>query len=555
MDHNLKIVLILTVGFTLASLFGYLVQRIKLPTMLGFLVAGYMIGPHFPGYAADLQTAQQLAEVGVVLMLFSVGLHFKLENLFKVKKIAIPGAILQTSIATAVTVLFTGLTGWSVQSGIVLGLAIGVASTFVMARVLSDFNLLDTQEGHIAIGWLVVEDIFTVIVLALFPLIAIYNESSGGSYQSIITSILLVIGKLAILCLLVFTIGYRAIKFVLTRIARVRSQELFTLTILALVFLVASGSALIFGTSLALGAFIAGMVIGKTNVKHQAAANALSLRDTFTIVFFLSVGMLFNPFVIADHLGLFLGITAIILVVKPLVAFLFVIGFRLRVKAALAVSFSLAQIGEFSFILAEQATILKLLPEEAYDVIVVCALISIGLNPLLFRGLEGVEKLVRIIPFLSRVRKNTKDFRIEKSLKIRQKAIVVGYGPIGREVTKTLQEWEYSVAIIEHNIDTVSDHLSDVRIIYGDASFDQLLQEADVEHANLLVVTSPELQTTHRIIEFARRMNSKIKIVARVNHLSDVPGMQKMKVLHVCSERESCRAFIEAILQVRLEGI
>ncbi|MES2199962.1 MAG: cation:proton antiporter [Chlamydiota bacterium] len=553
MDPNIKIVLILTFGFALASLFGYLVQRMKLPSILGFLLAGYIIGPHFPGYVADLKIAEQLAEIGVVLMLFSVGLHFKLENLVKVKKIAIPGAVIQTAMATFVTVLLTRSMGWSLQSGIILGLAIGVASTFVLARVLSDNNLLDTKQGHISIGWLIVEDVFTVVVLALLPLMVAYNETEQHSYLTVFKSVSFILAKFTILCLVMFTLGYRAVKFILTKIAQSRSQELFTLTVLALVFLIATGSAMVFGTSLALGAFIAGMVIGKTNVKHQAAANALSLKETFTVIFFLSVGMLLNPIAIKEDFTLFLGIMGIILVVKPLAAFFLVLAFRFPMKVALTVSLALAQIGEFSFILAEQATRLKLLPDAGYDIIVACALLSICINPLLFRCLGPLENLAHKIPFLSRVQKNRKHNEIKESLVMKKKAIVIGYGPIGQEVTKLLKELSYSPVVIEHNIDTVSHHVQDVQIIYGDASLQDLLKEADAEHSHLLVITTLEIEPLQQIIESARQMNPKMKILVRVRYVVDVPLIEKIKVHYVCCEEESSKAFVEKILSIDLE--
>ncbi|MBS0626752.1 MAG: cation:proton antiporter, partial [Verrucomicrobia bacterium] len=511
------------------------------------------IGPHCPGYVADLNVAEQLAEIGVVLMLFSVGLHFKLENLFKVKKIAIPGAILQTGIATFITILLTNSMGWSIQSGFILGLAIGVASTFVLARVLSDNNLLDTKQGHISIGWLIVEDIFTVVVLALLPLIVAYNESSQHSILSVFTSIIFILIKFTILCFFMFTLGYRAVTFILTKIAQSRSQELFTLTVVALIFLIATGSALVFGTSLALGAFIAGMIIAKTNVKHQAAANALSLKDIFTIIFFLSVGMLLNPIAIKENFTLFLGIMGVIIIAKPLSAFLLVLAFRYPMKVALTVSLALAQIGEFSFILAEQASMLELLPDAGYDIIVACALLSICINPLLFRCLGPFERLCHKIPFLKRIQKNEKHKEIPKSPEIKPKAIIIGYGPIGQDMTKVLKDLSYTPIIIEHNIDTVSTHLKDVQIIYGDASYQDLLKEADVEHAKLLIITTLEIETIEQVILFCRQMNPKIKILVRVKYLSDVSLMEKQQVQYVCCEKESGKAFKELLLSINSE--
>ena len=384
MNHNLEIVLILTIGFTLASILGYLAQRFSLPAILGYLLAGFFIGPYSPGFVANIAISEQLAEIGVILMLFGVGLHFKLEDLFDVKKIAIPGAIVQTAAATIVSMLIVHSIGWSLESGIIIGLAVGVASTVVLVRVLSDNHLLDTVQGHIAVGWLIVEDIFTIMVLILLPSLAIMFKSDSLPLASVAGEILMALGKFTLLVLLMFTWGHKLIAYTLTLVARVRSHELFTLSVLAVVFLIATGSAVVFGTSIALGAFIAGMVIGKTNVKHQAAANAVPIKDIFTIIFFLSVGMLFNPSVILNQFPLFIGIMGVILFIKPLAAFLITIGLGYSLKIALTIAIALAQIGEFSFILAEEAMQLKLLPDEGFDILVACALISISLNPILF---------------------------------------------------------------------------------------------------------------------------------------------------------------------------
>lgn len=551
MQPSLIILLILTLGLSLASLLGYLAQRIKLPTLVGFLVAGYLIGPHSPSYVADTKIAEQLAEIGVILMLFSVGLHFKSADLLKFKTIAIPGAVVQTAVATCVTMLVTHSLGWPIESGVILGLAIGVASTFVLARVLSDNRLLDTPQGHIAIGWLIVEDIFTVIILVLLPMIEKFNQTPGTSEAKIIGSVLLVLAKFAILWVFLFTIGYRIVTHVLVRIARVKSQELFTLTVLALVFLIATGSAAVFGTSLALGAFLAGMVIGKTNVKHQAAANALSLKDTFTIIFFLSVGMLFNPFAIVEHFKLFVAVILIILVAKPLAAFLLILAYRLPIQIALTVAIALAQIGEFSFILAEEARRLDLLPEEGYDIIVVCALLSISLNPILFSCIGSFQKLAYKIPFFNRIGKtNAKNSGLLDTLiaQSQKRAIVIGYGAIGQEVTQALQKFSYEPVIIEHNIDTVSQTLQkDVHIIYGDASFQHLLEAANIETANLLVITTPYIERTLEIIEISRELNPHIEILARIHYIDDIPLIKDLNIHYVCSEADICKSFVAAI--------
>jgi CPA2 family monovalent cation:H+ antiporter-2 len=383
--YKFEIIIILTFGFALSSLFGYLSNRLKLSPIVGYLFAGYLIGPYSPGFTADLHIAEQLSEIGVILMMFGVGLHFKLEDLITVKNIAIPGALVQTSISALVGAFLVYTLGWSIYSGIILGLAVGVASTMVLARVLSDHKLLNTTEGHIAVGWLVVEDILTVFVLLLVPILSAAAKGEALSYYELMSSIALSIAKFILLFVVMFTIGQKIIIYVLTRFLETKSHELFTLSILAITFLIAVGAYFVFGISIALGAFIAGMVMGKTDVKHQVSKNAKPIKDTFVVLFFLSTGMLFNPNVLIEQYTLLIGVLAIILLVKPLVAYFFIVCLKYPAKTAVIVAFSLAQIGEFSFILAEEASRQNILPDAGYDAIVACGLITIALNPLIFK--------------------------------------------------------------------------------------------------------------------------------------------------------------------------
>ncbi len=389
---NLKIVLILTVGFAYASLLGYLSQRLKLSPIMGYLLAGYCIGPYSPGFVADLQISEQLAEIGVILMMFGVGLHFKWEDLIHVKNIAIPGAIGQTLVAATLGALLISQIGWTWEASIIFGLAIGVASTVVMVRVLGDNHLLHTSHGHVAIGWLIVEDLITVAALLLIPILS--SEAHGHSFavKEFGSSLFWILAKFLLLLVLLFTIGWRVASFILHQVSKVGSYELFTVTVLAITFLIATGSAVLFGTSIALGSFLGGMVIGQTDMRKRVSINAISLKDVFGVIFFLSIGMLFNPDVIFQHPYLVLGVLAIILIGKPLAAFFITLALRYPYKTALTVALALAQIGEFSFILSEEATRYDILPNEGYDIIVVSSLISLALNPLLFK------KLIKLCP-------------------------------------------------------------------------------------------------------------------------------------------------------------
>lgn len=549
MHPNLLIVGILTVGFTLASFFAYGMQRLKLPSILGYLLAGFIIGPYSPGFVADANIAEQLAEIGVILMLFGVGLHFKIEDLMRVKNIAIPGAIGQTFLATIFATFIVYAMGWSMTAGLIIGLSIGVASTVVLVRVLTDNNILNTQKGHIAVGWLVVEDVLTVIILILLPTIAAFSSGANFSFIGISLSVLFVIAKFCILALFMFTWGHKIIEYILTNTARLRSQELFTLTIIALVFLIATGSSIVFGTSIALGAFIAGMVIGKTNVRHQAAANALPLKDIFAVIFFLSVGMIFNPMAIAAHFNLFIGLISVILIVKPLVAYLITYFLGYSLNTALTVAISLAQIGEFSFILAEEALNLKLIPEEGFDILVACALISISLNPLLFQMIAPFESLIQKFSFFKGFKNRSLKTIKEKHL-LSSKILIIGFGPIGKEVSKIVKNSGFFPIIIEQNIDTVSDMEEHHTILFGDASESNILKDACIEEARHLFITIPDTTKIVKIIHAARLVNSDIQIVARIQYIEERPLLDELNVKYICTEIEALKAFTSLIGQL-----
>ncbi|MBA3958154.1 MAG: cation:proton antiporter [Parachlamydiaceae bacterium] len=390
---NLKlIVVILTMGFAYATILGYLAHRLKLSPILGYLLAGFLIGPFSPGFVADLKMSEQLAEIGVILMMFGVGLHFKWQDLISTRYIAIPGALVQTAIATLAATLMMLQMGWSIEAGILLGFAVGVASTVVLVRVLADNHLLHTKDGHICVGWLVVEDIITVIVLLMIPVFATFVDGGNISNEMIAWTILWQIGKFVALVILMFTFGKQFVSYALSKIKATQSQELFTLAILALTFVIAAGASIVFGVSITLGAFIAGMAMGQSHLHQQVAINAKPLRDAFVALFFLSIGMLFNPSAITEHWQMFLLILSIILIVKPLAAFLIAIVLRQSIKTGLVIALALAQIGEFSFILAEEAVRIDLIPDEGYDIVVACAIVSIALNPILFKFLPKGQR-------------------------------------------------------------------------------------------------------------------------------------------------------------------
>lgn len=354
-SHHLKIALVLGVGFVLASILGYLAVRLKVSSIIGYLIAGYLIGPYSPGLVADRFLAEQLAEVGVILMMFGVGLNFRLHDLVKVGKIAIPGAIGQTFFSALFCSGILFFLGFSWMMGMILGLAIGVASTIVLFRMLGEYQLFHTKEGVIAAGWLILEDIITVIVLLLLPTFVELSQGGTFSWEETGKCVGFVILKFAFLAFLLLTCCRKVVSFLLSKVLATKSHELFTLAILALIFLIAIASSLFFGISIALGAFLAGMVVRQAKKHNVAFEHSLPIKDAFIAIFFLSIGMLFNPFAIVNYWELFAVVLGIILIAKPLIAFLITKSFGYSSMVALTIAAALAQIGEFSFILVEEA--------------------------------------------------------------------------------------------------------------------------------------------------------------------------------------------------------
>ncbi len=382
---NIQLILLLTVGFASASFFGYIAHRLHLPAILGYIIGGYLIGPYSPGYVADLKIAEQLAEVGVILMMFSVGLHFTWKDLLKVKNVAIAGAIFQTAVATVLGTLLFISSGQSIQSGIIFGFSIAVASTVVLIRGLTDNKLLQTPQGHLCVGWLVLEDLITVVLLLLLPTLALASTGQDLAVANVVQFVAIVLGKFLLLLVLLFTVGKWAARHILEKVVKTGVQELFTISVLALAFVFAEIANFGFGMSIVIGAFLAGIIIGQTDVRHQVTENTRPIKEAFIVLFFLSMGMLFNLNAIYENFLLFILTLSIILIAKPLAAYVLAKGLGRSRTEALTVAVGLAQIGEFSFILAEEANRFQLLPDLGYDVLVACALVSISLNPFLFK--------------------------------------------------------------------------------------------------------------------------------------------------------------------------
>ncbi|PWR71178.1 cation:proton antiporter [Methanospirillum stamsii] len=526
--HSVELILTLTGGFAAALLFGYITHRLGLSPIIGYLMAGIVVSPNTPGFVANYELAEQLAEIGVILLMFGVGLQFHFKEFFAVRKIALPGALLQSFSATLVGALIMYWLGWSIEAGIVFGLAISVASTVVLTRVLSDNNDLHTKTGHIAIGWLVMEDLFTVFVLVLLP--EIFGSTVIG-FGGIATATGIAILKILILVGFTFAVGGWLIPKILTNIAKTGSRELFTLAILAIAMCIAVGSAYVFDVSMALGAFLAGMVVGRSEFSLRAATEALPLRDAFAVLFFVSVGMLFDWSGFTDSFGLVIVTLVIILIGKPLVAFLIVIIMRYPLKVALSVAIVLAQIGEFSFILATMGRDLHILPENATNILVAAAIISITVNPILYRGAGKLECWLNdCSPGFSRKIHNRcgpMDTKVKKpDYPGETKAVVIGYGPVGQTVTGLLMENDIHPTIIELNVETVQGLLKEgFSAIYGDATRSDTLKEAGITHAEVLIISVANIPGSVEVVKQAKYLNPDIRIIARTVYLSEISDL------------------------------
>lgn len=399
MAHETNLITTLTFALILAFVFGFLATRLRLPPLVGYLLAGVAIGPFTPGFVGDTGIASQLAEIGVILLMFGVGLHFSVADLLAVRAIALPGAIAQIVVATAIGASVAHAWGWSFGAALVFGLALSVASTVVLLRALEERNALDSPEGRIAVGWLIVEDLFTVLALVLLPVLAeplkgtAQASTAAHGYWSALLPVGFALAKVAAFVALTLIVGTRVVPWLLMRVARTGSRELFTLSVLAISLGLAYGSATLFGVSLALGAFFAGVILSESEFSHKAGADSLPLQDAFAVLFFVSVGMLFDPSILVHKPLAVLAVVAIIIVGKSLAAFIIVLAFRYPMRTALTISASLAQIGEFSFILAGLGVTLGLLPGEGRDLILAGALLSITLNPLTFAGIHPILRV------------------------------------------------------------------------------------------------------------------------------------------------------------------
>ena len=551
--HAYDLIFTLTGGLTAALVLGYVTQRLGLSPIVGYLLAGTLVGPYTPGFVANATLAEQLAEIGVILLMFGVGLQFHVEELLAVRRVAIPGAVAQSLVATVLGALLGYAFGWGWYAGIVFGMALSVASTVVLVRVLADHNDLHTPSGHIAVGWLVVEDLFTVIALVLLPAFFDPANADVPLWMALGTTAI----KVTVLVAFTAVVGTRVIPRVLDHIADTRSRELFTLTVLVIALGIAVGSALIFSVSMALGAFLAGMIVGRSDYSLRAASDALPLRDAFAVLFFVSVGMLLEPASLLDAPGLLLGALAVVLVGKPVVALLIVWAMRYPLKVVLTVGIALAQIGEFSFILSTIARELGILTTAATNTIVAVSMVSIVLNPLLYRAIEPAERWIAARPRLWRALNRVAPSQAgaaassaTRPTSPAHRAVVIGYGPTGRTVVRLLRENQIAPTVVELNMESVRALQQEgLGGVYGDATQVDTLTAAGVPSAGTLVLTSAGMAHSAEVIRAARELNPTIRVLARAAYLRDLPPLKNAGADTVYSgEGEVALAFIENIL-------
>ena len=546
--------LVLTVSVSLAAalVLGYLTQRLGLSPIVGYLLAGVVVGPSTPGFVANHEIAQQLAEIGIVLLMFGVGLHFDIKDLLELRRTALPGAAAQSVVAAALgavaAVMLGGATGWT--GGLLFGLALSVASTVVMTRVLADHDELATPAGRLAVGWTVVEDLLTVLILILLPAVATGAAASGGA---LLVSLGVAFLKVCALLVVLFLIGTRVIPWLLRQVAATRSRELFTLTVLVVALGVAFGSARLVGVSMALGAFLAGVVVGRTDFSLRAGSEALPMRDAFAVLFFVSVGMLFEPGAVLRNPVLFAATLGIVVVAKPLVSFLLVRMLGQPQRVAISVGLALGQIGEFSFILAAAANTMGLLPRQAISAIIAAAIVSIALNPLLRRLVDPLASASHrrgLIPQSGRVGDSTEAQAGPDAGGPRYRAVLVGYGPVGKTLVRLLADFGVPCTVIEMNLQTVKRLRSQgVEAVYGDAGHAETLRHAGVEKAGSLILSASGLQS-REIIRIAREINPDLRVLVRTSYLRERSTLQSAGADVVISEEgEVAMAMNDAILR------
>ncbi|WP_431095846.1 YbaL family putative K(+) efflux transporter [Polaromonas aquatica] len=557
MPHSVSLISTIAAGLGLALIFGFLAVRLRLPALVGYLLAGVVIGPFTPGFVADAEIASQLAEIGVMLLMFGVGLHFSLDDLLAVRKIAVPGAIVQMTVATALGMGLAHWWGWNPGGALVFGLSLSVASTVVLLRALESRGILDSVNGRIAVGWLVVEDLAMVLVLVLLPPLGGWLSGKADAdvnelWKTLGITLLQVGGFVA----LMLVVGRRFFPWVLWQVQRTGSRELFTLCVVAAAVSIAFGATALFGVSFALGAFFAGMVMRESEFSHRAAEESLPLRDAFAVLFFVSMGMLFDPWVLLERPLQVLTVVGIIIVGKTLAAGLLVMAFRYPLNTALTVSASLAQIGEFSFILVGLGASLGLLPPEGQSLVLAGALISIALNQLVFKAVEPAHQWILAKSPLARKLEARGDPTAELPATTDAKylsnhVVLVGYGRVGRRIAEALRVHHIPFVVAEQNREAV-ERLRDqgMAAVSGDAVEPEVLIQAHIAQARMLVIATPDTLDVRQMVTTARALNAAIEIVVRTHNEAEARLLDSEKAGKVfLGEQELAQSMTRHVLE------
>ncbi|MCF6123912.1 MULTISPECIES: YbaL family putative K(+) efflux transporter [Mesorhizobium] len=582
MPHDTPLIATIVAGLGLAFVFGALANRFRIPPLVGYLVAGVLVGPNTPGFVADAGLANELAEIGVILLMFGVGLHFSLKDLLSVRAIAVPGAVVQIGFATALGAGLSWMLGWSMGAGLVFGLALSVASTVVLLRALQERRMIETERGRIAVGWLIVEDLAMVLALVLLPALAgvLGGQEQTDAHASGLLSLPasygiwgvvgITLAKVAAFVVVMLVVGRRVIPWILHYVAHTGSRELFRLAVLAIALGVAFGAAKLFGVSLALGAFFAGMIMSESELSHRAAEESLPLRDAFSVLFFVSVGMLFDPFSLISNGWPILATLAIIIIGKSLAAFVIVVAFGYPLATALMISASLAQIGEFSFILAELGVGLKLLPEQGRDLILAGAILSIVLNPLMFLAIDWMKpwlerRAARTAPPVEAkpVGPATEPGQVASVAATAKRedgpppktaltghAILIGYGRVGGLVGSALKDAALPFLVIEDADKTLARLKADsIETVAGNAANAEVFAAANPEGASRLILAIPNAFEAGQIVLRARAANPGINVIARAHSDAEVEHLKGLGAdTVIMGEREIARGIVEEVL-------
>ena len=527
--HEVTLLINIAIALVVAFFGGLIARRIGLPTIIGYMLAGIVIGPFTPGFVGDTETISQLAELGVLFLMFGVGLHFSLNDFWKVRAVAIPGALGRMALTTLLGFGLSQLWGWTPASGVVLGLAISIASTVVLLRGLIDNGLLNTPHGQAAVGWVIVEDLATVLILVLMPTLT--NSSDGFNWQQLGLTLLKAIGFI----LIVLFVGIRLIPWVLLRIAHTRSRELFILAILTIALGTALSAAEIFGVSLALGAFVAGVVVSESPLSHQVGADVLPFREAFAVLFFVSIGMLVNPGYLLNNVGVILALTALIVVGKPLVTLVLGFLFPWPARTTLVLAAGLSQIGEFSFILGQEGVALGLLDQNQYSLILAGALLSITINPLMFRLISPVENWLQRLPSVWKLfDRHALSMTTWLDEEISGHVVIVGYGRVGRHIANLLSLLEIPNLVVDSNVERVQElDGRGLPVLFGDASNSEVLKHVGLAHARALIVAGPDEATSALVVASARDLAPDLPIIARATTEEGINQLANLGAQHV----------------------